>query len=1296
MEFRVLGQLEVVDESRVITLGSHKQRSLLALLLMNQGSVVSTDRIIDLLWGEGAATDRQNALWVHVSNLRKELEPDRTPRSEGTLLLTRAPGYLINVERIQIDSCRFEDLVAEGRTLVVDDPERASTFLRDALEMWRGRAYEEFSYDAFAQEEIARLDEVRLEAVGARIEADLNRGLSAELVSELETLVRQQPMRERFTGQLMIALYRSNRQAEALRAFQALRSRLGHELGVDASPDLRDLEGRMLEEDPTLRAPDRSAPGSTTPEPGLAVRGYEIREELGSASVGVVHRAFQPALGREVAIRSLPPEVADDPDFIRSFETRSRTVAGFEHPHVVPLYDYWREPGAAYLVSRLMDEGSLADLIESSALDPARAATTAVQLANALDAAHRIGLVHGNLAPADVLFDADDNAYLSDFGLSEVLGRAGLDRTTSAPEVVAGAPPEPPADCYSLAVVMAQGITGMRGSIDQIAGALPPAVSDVINMATATDPRDRPTAARFAELFASNLGLALDRKEPVPFPGNVENPYRGLAAFDSSDADVFFGRQRVVDRLVSRLGEAGSASRFVALVGPSGSGKSSVVRAGLLPALAKGALPASSNWFVTSMTPGAHPFEALEAALIRVAVDPPPTLFEQLVAGENGLRRAARRILPDDGSQLVIVIDQFEELFTVSQPEIASSFLDGLAGAVADDHSRVRIVLTLRADFYDRPLRHRAFGELLREGTEVITAMSPEELEQAIVRPAEPYGIAFSPALVAEMVHEVAGRPGALPLLQYALTELFEQRRGTGIDLDTYREIGGVSGALASRAESLFEDLGPQDRDVAQQVFLRLVTLGEGAHDTRRRALASELEDLTLHPDSLRLVLDLFSVHRLLTYDRDPVTRGPTVEISHEALLSEWSRLSSWIDGAREDVRNQRRLAAAMAEWSAADRRDDHLLAGGRLDQLDAWARETRLSLSAAEREFLDASTEARTKAAAEKLRLDQERAEAETRARRRLRQALLAGGLTVVVGLLAVVALLQGRAAQRSEERVAATLRAQELAAASVLDLRTDSRLALRLALEAASATTDFGVVAPEAMDALHWAVQEANLVYPVDDSTSVAVRPGPRGATGVFALSPDELIAFAQTTDVGSFTDEECRTHFPERLCPDPARSFPADLSVQGGEEAYGVVPPGRGALAGTRIEVNSAITADDRGFIEEMSRFENETGIVVASISLSSSTGPEFELARRVEDLEPFPDILLWPQPAQLAGRDPDSMIDLAEYLDLDVLQRSYGPELLTLGTVGDDGAWPASQGALYGLPTDVDVKGLVLYA
>ena len=274
MEFGVLGQLEVWRDGERVPLGSFKQRSLLALLLIHANQAVPADRIIDELWSEDAAADRHNALWVHVSKLRAVLEPDRERRTDGGVLQTRAPGYALRVGADDFDATRFERLVHEGRALIEVDPSVAAVVLGEALGLWRGRPYEDFTYESFAQSEIVRLDELRLETVELRIDADLRRGLAGELVGELQALVRQHPFRERFTAQLMLALHRSGRRAEALRCYGHLRSRLSEELGLDPAVG---RPGARSADPPRRPSPGRGAacghgraPGG---DPGLRAAG---------------------------------------------------------------------------------------------------------------------------------------------------------------------------------------------------------------------------------------------------------------------------------------------------------------------------------------------------------------------------------------------------------------------------------------------------------------------------------------------------------------------------------------------------------------------------------------------------------------------------------------------------------------------------------------------------------------------------------------------------------------------------------------------------------------------------------------------------------------------------------------------------------------------------------------------------------------------------------------------------------------------------------------------------------------
>ena len=329
------------------------------------------------------------------------------------------------------------------------------------------------------------------------------------------------------------------------------------------------------------------------------------------------------------------------------------------------------------------------------------------------------------------------------------------------------------------------------------------------------------------------------------------------------------------------------------------------------------------------MVPGSHPLEELELALLRVAVQQPPSLLGQLREDPRGLLRAARRVLPPD-ARLLLVVDQMEEAFTlVDQPEETGFFLQSLFEAILDPRSPLRVIITLRADFYDRPLLYPDFSTLMQNRTEVVVPLTADELQLAVRKPAERVGALLDKELLPAIVSDVVHQPGALPLLQYALRELFERRSGRLLTCQAYQEIGGVTGALGRQAEEIYSHLGDDSNEAARQLFLRLVSLGEGEEDTRRRVLRSEL--LSIESTNLTEVIDLFGQARLLTFDHHPTNREPTIEVSHEALLKEWSRLGTWLDESRADVRLQRMLTTAAAEWMESDQDPGFLLRGSRL-----------------------------------------------------------------------------------------------------------------------------------------------------------------------------------------------------------------------------------------------------------------------------------------------------------------------------------------------------------------------------
>ena len=609
--------------------------------------------------------------------------------------------------------------------------------------------------------------------------------------------------------------------------------------------------------------------------------------------------------------------------------------------------------------------------------------------------------------------------------------------------------------------------------------------------------------------FRRALGASGARLQPAGPGAIVANPYKGLRAFEEGDAPDFHGRSALIEQLVERLSE----TRFLAVVGPSGSGKSSVVRAGLIPALRRGAISGSDAWPIADMFPGPYPLDGLEAALLKVAPDPPTSLIEQLRADERGLNRAVLRVLPSDRSELVLVIDQFEEVFTlVDDEDVRRHFLGSLEAAVSDPHSRLRVVVTLRADFYDRPLRYRGFADLFAARVESLVPLSAEQLEQVITKPAERADVSLEPGLVAVMLADVAEEPGALPLLEYALTELFERRDGRMLTLGAYREIGGVSGAVGRRAEELYDGLDATGKDAARQLFLHLVALGEGTEDTRRRVSRAEITSLDLDQQAMSWVIETYGTSRQLTFDRDVRTGEPTIELAHEAILSAWPRLGRWIDAAREDIRTERRLAAAARDWAEADRDPSFLIAGSRLEQIEAWRAGSPLALTPEESEFLDAAAAERDRVEAEERSRQEHERELERRSVRRLRAivAVLAVA-AVVAGALVLFATNQQRKAQAQER----TAQARELAAASVANLDVDPERSILLALEAIDRTRSHdGSVLPEAEEALHRAVTASRILLSVPDIGG-AVDWSP---TGVFVTEGPEDSGMIDIRDASS----------------------------------------------------------------------------------------------------------------------------------------------------------------------------------
>jgi len=419
-------------------------------------------------------------------------------------------------------------------------------------------------------------------------------------------------------------------------------------------------------------------------------------------------------------------------------------------------------------------------------------------------------------------------------------------------------------------------------------------------------------------------------------PVDGEPPYMGLRYFDTSDANLFFGREVLTRELLARV----QRESFLAIVGASGSGKSSIARAGLIPAWTK----ENAKDIVHVITPTAHPLENLAASLTRdsESVTATSTLMDDLQRDTRSLRLFVKK----SATNLLLLVDQFEETFTLCKDSAErKSFIENLL-SLADDDGSARVVITLRADFYHHCAEYEGLRLSLEKHQAYIGAMTVDELRQAITAPAEKNGWNFEPALVDLILQDVGSEPGALPLLSHALLETWKRRQGRTLTLKGYAEAGGVKKAIAQTAESVYDKLTPDEQTIARGIFLRLTELGEGVQDTRRRVKLDELGTQDLVGKVLKTLTDA----RLVTTEED------SAEVAHEALIREWGTLRKWLDEDREGLRLHRHLTESAQEWKRRGKEYSELYRGARLVQLQDWMKEHGEGLSSLEREFVRAS----------------------------------------------------------------------------------------------------------------------------------------------------------------------------------------------------------------------------------------------------------------------------------------------------------------------------------------------------
>ena len=723
MRFCLLGPLEVRDDQdHPVRIGEGRQRGVLVLLLLHRNESIASEWLVDALWGEAPPATAAKVLQNHVAQLRRGLG-DR----EGRRLQTHGRAYALRVEPGELDVERFEQLVREGSAALEHDrPAEAAARLREGLALWRGPPLADVAYEDFAQPEIAGLEERRAVALERRIDADLALGRHADVLGELEALVSRYPLREHLRAQRILALYRCGRQADALEGFREARRLLVEEVGVEPGPELRDLHDAILRQDAALdlgpgRLPPEldaaTAPALAGREPEMEVlRGHWERTRDGVPALVVI--TGRAGMGKSRLVAELAGEVH-----------RSGCAVHFATGEPTP------ETLATIRAGRDATRPTLLVVDDADRSERTLAALGALARAP-------------NLGPILTLATVGAPRAAGATGADDVLVLDPL-RADGVAAIARGYAPDN-ADSPVPADELLERSRGVPGRVHDVASEW--ARSDARRRVTSFAPR---TLVGRSELRSAEAGLiggvldlqaAAERAGRPDVRGPLVCPFKGLAAFDVADARYFFGRERLVAELVARS----VGASLLGVVGPSGSGKSSVVRAGLLAALAGGVLPGSATW-----RPGDRP--ARGASARRAARD-------ELGPRRARARRARRR--PVRGG------------------------VHGVPGRgrARRVHRRARahgsrrqtlVVLALRADFYGRCAAYPALSGLLGAGQVLVGPMRRDELRRAIELPAWRVGLHVEAELVDALVVDVEHEPGGLPLLSTALLELWQRREGS-------------------------------------------------------------------------------------------------------------------------------------------------------------------------------------------------------------------------------------------------------------------------------------------------------------------------------------------------------------------------------------------------------------------------------------------------------------------------------------------------------------------------------------